>query len=219
MPVVTRNAPSLVAEGEYKGQCRKVQQEWSKPRKLPDGTITKSHPVFKMPLHLPDGKMVIHRLHLTENTGDLVVQACKSGGLEIPDPDEHKPFVLGADDLEGRVFHFGIVHTEWNGIKRAEVKFHVESYALQVNPALEKVSFPNEAPRGVMLRPAPDSAPPKPEPRSEAAGSGASQPSIPPQPQAPATDTKSELETLSQEEFQQALEYAKKLRQQKPEGK
>jgi hypothetical protein len=210
MPVVTRNVPSLVAEGEYKGQCRKVQQEWSKPRKLPDGTMTKSHPVFKMPLHLPDGKMVIHRLHLTENTEELVVQACKSGGLEIPDG----PFELGTDDLEGRIFHFCVVHTEWNGIKRAEVNFHAESYALQVNPALEKVGFPNEAPRGVMLRSAPGSAP-KSEPPPKAAGSGASQPSTPSQPSDSTEASLEELGTLTEKEFAEALAYAKKLREKK----
>ena len=81
--------------------------------------MTKSHPVFKMPLHRPDGRVVVHRLHITEKTGELVAQACKSGGLEVP----KEPFVLGADDLENRVFHFSVSHEEFNGVQKAEVRF------------------------------------------------------------------------------------------------
>jgi hypothetical protein len=137
----------------------------------------------------------------------------KPGGLEIPDGE----FVLVTDDFENRVFHFSVSHEEFNGIKRAAVRFHAESYALQINPGLQNVSFPNEAPRGIILRSAQSSTPSK-EPPPEASGSTAPKP--PPSPQPPASDAAKitsnpmeELETLSEEEFKEALEYAKKLRE------
>ena len=156
-------------------------------------------------------------MHITENTGDMVAQACKSGGLEIPEG----PFLLNADDMENRVFFFGVTHEEWNGMKKAAVKFHVKSWACQVNPALETVTFPNEAPRGVSLR-STGTATPKTEPPPEASGPVAGQPSTPPAPPVadaaklaanPPKASIEELGTLSPEEFKEALEYAKKLRE------
>ena len=135
-----------------------------------------------------------------------MAQACKSGGLEIPDG----PFVLVADDLENRVFHFSVSHEEFNGIKRAAVRFHAESYALQIDPSLENVSFPNEAPRGVHLRSAT-------QPSPEAVGGVAPKEPAPTPPSAPeATELPAEgLETLTDAEFAEALAYAKKLREKK----
>ena len=40
-----------------------------------------------------------------------------------------------------------------------------ESYALQIDPGLQNVRFPNEAPRGVALKPAAPPTPPEPSTR------------------------------------------------------
>jgi hypothetical protein len=209
MPII-KPGPGLLPEGEYVAQARKVQQEWSKSRTLPDGSKTQSHPVFKIPLHLPDGRQIIHRAHVTENTGDLIKQLCKSGALGIPEGE----FILQPDDLERRKFYFVVKHVDYNGQKVASVNFHTEVYALQVNPALEGVSFPNEAPRGIMLRSATPPVTPPTEP-PEASGSVTPKP---PQPSVsdaakiasnPMKASIEELESLSEEEFKEALEYAK----------
>ena len=102
-------------------------------------------------------------------------------------------------------------HVDYNGAKLANVHFHTETYAVQVNPALKNVSFPNEAPRGIPLRSA--KPPVKSEPPSEASGSTA--PKSPSSKKPPAFDAVNPtysmegMETLSDEELQQAIESRK----------
>ncbi len=207
MPIIKRTT-SLLPESEYVAQARQVQMEWSKPRTLPDGTKTESHPVFKIPLHLPDGRQIVTRVHVTENTGGILEQVCKSGELLVPEGE----FVLTSDDLERRRFYFGIVHRDYNGQRVADVKFHSPAYSVQVNPSLEHVSFLNEAERGTILKSA-GSPNPQTEPPPEVSGvAQAPQPPVQP-PVAGASKTSiEELESLSPEEVRSALDYARKLR-------
>ena len=156
MPTIKKTAP-LLSEGEYCGQARRVTMEWSKPKVNPDGSKTEPYQLFRIPLHIPGCQVITTIARVLDSTGWVFANICKSRDLVPPEGDE---FVLTADDLENRKFFFGVVHTEYNGQKRAEVKFHAQTYAEQVNPALKGVTFPNEAPRGVQLR----SATPSPAP-------------------------------------------------------
>ena len=156
-----------------------------------------------------------------ETTAWIWDQACKSGEMIPPDGEE---FRIAPDDLENRVFYFGITHREYNGVTRAEVKFHTKAYAIQQNPALEKVTFPNEAPRPIYLPAATPPAKPQSEPaRTEpppAASAPPTQPAVAATP--PGSDSTAEppsanaaLAGLSEDEFREALAYAQHLRTQK----
>jgi hypothetical protein len=216
MPIIKRQQP-LPPEGEYCGQARRVTQEWSKPKPLPNGTTPEPVQIFRVPLWLPDGKSVVAYLRVMDSTGWVWANACRSGEMIPPESEE---FRISADDFENRKFYFGIKHTEYNGIPRAEVKFHTRSYAIQVNPALEQVSFPNEAPRPIYLQPAtptaglPQAATPSQEP--DDAASQASADSGPPTP--PDSGAKEQpgsgitpLDGISEDEFREAIAYAKRL--------
>ena len=122
--------------------------EWSKPKSLPDGTKTESHPAFKIPLHLPDGRQITARVHVTPNTGDIIKGMCRSGGIGFPEGE----FILQPDDLERVRFFIQIVHEEFGGAKVAKVRFNQASYIIGLNPALEGITFPNEPPRGGTLQ-------------------------------------------------------------------
>ena len=198
MPVIKKTAP-LLPEGEYVGQARKVSLEWSKPKPLPNGKKSESVQMFKIPLHLPDGKSITAFARVTEDTGWVFETI-----IVAPEGEE---FVLTPDDLEGRRFYFGVKHEQWNGATLANVRFHTKTWACQINPALEGVSFPNEAPRGVSLRAAKPSVPAN-EPPPEAGSTAAKDP---PPPQPPASETR-KLDDLSDEEFREALAHINELR-------
>jgi hypothetical protein len=206
MPTIRKIAP-LLPEGEYAAQALKVGLEWSKPKPLPNGGKSESVQMFRIPLRLPDGRMITKFVRVTEQTGWVFESILKSGELVAPEGEE---FVLTPDDLEGRRFYFGVKHEQWNGATVANVRFHSKTYACQLNPALEGVTFPNEAPRGVPLRAATPSIPSKEQPPE--AGSTAPQDPLPPP--RPAGESKG-LDDLSEEEFQQAIDYAKQLRAKK----
>jgi hypothetical protein len=210
MPVIKRTAP-LLPEGEYCGQARKVSLEWSKPKLLPNGGKSESVQMFKIPLHLPDGKSITTFLRVTEDMGWKFESLLKSGELIPPDDEE---YALTPDDIEGRRFYFGVKHEPWNGTTVANVRFHTKPYACQINPALEGISFPNEAPRGVALRAAKPQAPSN-EPPPEASGVAATKSPEPPQSHATGSDPLAGLGTLSDEEFEDALRNARKLREEK----
>ena len=148
MPTIKRQAP-LLPEGEYCGQARKVTMEWSKPKPQADGTKSESVQIFRIPLHIPGGQIITTFARVMDSTGWVFEQICKSGDLILPEGEE---FVITADDLENRRFYFGVQHTTYKGMPVANVKFHTKTYACEVNPALENVSFPNEAPRGITMR-------------------------------------------------------------------
>jgi hypothetical protein len=214
MPII-KPGPGLPSEGPGVGQARQVTMEWSKSRSLPDGTKTESHPVFKLPLHLHDGRQIIARVHVTKNTGDIIIGVCHSGGLEVPKGE----FILQPDDLESRKFYIQIMHEEYNGAKVAKVRFNAPLYIIGLNPALESVTFPNEAPRGVTLKSVgtPSVPPSSEEPPPQASTTAPKEPTLP-QPsisaaaKLPSDQMKASIEELSEAEFQQALEHAKKLR-------
>ena len=204
MPTIRRSAP-LTPEGEYVGQATGVSQAWSKPKINPDGSKSESYQMFKIPLRIPGGQFVTTFARVTENTGWVFEQICKSGELILPDGAE---FVITADDLERRRFYFGVRHKEYNGTKIADIRFHTKTYACEVNPSLENVTFPNEAPRGVTLRSAASPASPPPE-----ASTRISEPSI--KPSGTGSSPIGDLETLSDDDFAQAIEHAKELRRKK----
>jgi hypothetical protein len=216
MPIIKRQAP-LLGEGEYVGQAKKVTLEWSKPKSKPDGTKSESVPVFRIPLHTHNGGQITTFARVLDTTGWVFEQIVKSGELIPPDSEE---FVITPDDLEGRRFYFGVKHVDYNGAKIANVHFHTQTYACQVNPALENVTFSNEAPRGIPLRSA---APPKPSTQPPETPE-ATAPKSPTLPQPPASDeaevppgafSMEGMETLSDEEFQQAIDYTKQQRAKK----
>ncbi|SRR5258708_3641476 len=149
MPVIKRTAP-LLPEGEYVGQARKVNMEWSKPKRNPDGTMTAAVPVFRIPLHTHDGRSITTFARVMDSTGWVWEQMAKSGEMEFP---EGREFVVNVDDLENRVFYFGVNHQTYNGAPIANVRFHAKSYAVQQNPSLATVSFPNAAPPTVLRKP------------------------------------------------------------------
>jgi hypothetical protein len=149
-----------------------------KPKTNADGSKSEPYQMFRIPLRIPGGQTITTFARVTENTGWVFEQICKSGDLIIPEGEE---FVITADDLERRKFYFGVKHVDYNGQKIANVYFHTKTYACQLNPTLENVSFPNEAPRGVTLRSANPSTPPT-DPPPEASGSTAPKPPPSPQP-------------------------------------
>ena len=106
------------------------------------------------------------------------------------------------------MFHFSVSHEEFNGVQKAEVRFHAESYALQIDPGLQNVKFPNEAPRGVALKPAAPPTPPEPPP--EASGPVASTPPVPPASDAIQAPI-GKPEDISDEEFAEAIRIAKQI--------
>jgi hypothetical protein len=207
MPVIKRTAP-LLPEGEYVGQAIGVSQVWSKPKTNADGSTSKPYQMFKIPLKIPGGQSITTFARVLPSTGWIFEQIAKSGDLIVPEGEE---FIVTTDDLERRKLYFGVRHTDYNGQKLANVNFHTKVYACQVNPSLENVSFPNEAPRGVHLRSAS-------QPPPEAAGPVAPKEPAPVRPSAPveATELPTEgLETLTDAEFPEALAYAKKRREKK----
>jgi hypothetical protein len=221
MPTIKLHQQPLLPQAEYCGQARKVTQEWSKPKPKPDGTLPESHMIFRVPLWLPDGRSVTTLLRVMDNTGWVWGQACKSGEM-IPQGEEVQ---FTPDDFENRVFYFGIEHREYNGIPRAEVKFHAKAYAIQVNPALEGVSFPNAAPRPIYLKSAvsagPESSPQPPREPLAAPSPPANSnppPPLPSSPPPPASEAKEQPaggngvpEGITEDEFREALAYAKRL--------
>jgi hypothetical protein len=211
MPTIKlRQQQPLPPEGEHIGQARKVISSWSKPKPRPDGTTPESVQVFEVPLHLPSGKIVKAFLRVQDSCGWIWEQACKSGEM-IPEGEEVR---FTPDDFENRVFYFGIEHREYMGVTRADVKFHAKAYALQSNPALADVKFPNEAPKPIYLKAVSDSSPPPAAPSASAA------PVTPPPPAPPVSEANGipmtdPMEGISEDEFRQALEAARKLRKDK----
>jgi hypothetical protein len=231
MPIIKLHQQPLLPEGEYCGQAHRVVQEWTKPRPRPDGTTPEPVQLFRVPLWIPGGKSVTAFLRVTEASSWVWEAACRSGEI-IPQTDE---FRISPDDFENRRFYFGITHREYNGVTRAEVRFHTPSYAIRVNPALEHVTFPNEAPRPLRLQavtptgltantlPSPEPsevAPPKADSGSPAPSPIPSSASTPPLSSIPPVSEVKEPpvlngvppEGITAEEFREALEYAQQRR-------
>jgi hypothetical protein len=202
MPVIKKSAP-LMPEGEYVGQARKVSQGFVKAKNGEEIAI------FRVPLHTIDGKVITPVIRVTDSTGWVFDQLCKSGNMSLPDTGED--YQITCDDLERRVFYFGVVHNKGDdGRTFANVKFHARSYALQQNPALAGITFPLAA-SPVTLRPA-----------STQASSPAEAATVPPPPSAVApSSVPADAENeggISPEEFAQAVAYARSLKTKKQEA-
>jgi hypothetical protein len=222
MPIIKKQAP-LLEEGEYAGQARKVTQEYTKPKINADGTKSEPICIFKIPLHTHNGKVITAFARVMESTGWVFEQMCKSGNMTPPDAAES--FQISCDDLENRIFHFGVEHNKLaDGRTVANVKFHSRNYAVQQNPTLSTVSFPNAAPP-ITLRPGSSSAPPAPPPPQAPpeASSGQAAKVTPPLTAPAPGEAKPmpvddpDLSGMTEEELREALEYAKSLRKAKAE--
>jgi hypothetical protein len=216
MPVIKRQAP-LLEEGEYAGQARKVTQEYTKPKINADGTKSEPIAIFRIPLHTHNGKQITTFARVMESTGWVFEQMCKSGNMTPPDGAE---FTISCDDLENRVFYFAVEHNKLaDGRTVANVKFHTKTYAIQQNPQLAAVTFPNAAP-SITLRPAPSSAPPAPPEAESGEAAKVTPPPTAPAPgeAKPMSADDPDLSGMTEEEFREALEYAKSLRKAKAES-
>jgi hypothetical protein len=156
-------------------------------------------------------------VYVTDNTGWAFENISKSGDLTLPDGE----FTITTDDLERRRFYINLTHGEFNNQKVAKVSFVTQGWAEQQNPSIVGITFPNEAPRPVELKPA-TSPTPLSQPPPGASGLTAPKPPTSPQPLVsdaakiasnPMKASIEELESFSEKEFKEALEYAKKLRE------
>jgi hypothetical protein len=197
----------LLPEGEYIGQALKVTQEYSK---------TSGITLFRIPLHLSDGRTITTIARVTEQTAFVFDQLCKSGNISLP--EDGSDFQITPDDIERRVFYFGVQHNRGaDGRTFANVRFHTRNYAIQQNPALASVTFPTAAPP-ITLRSAPASSQQDPPSEGEAAPAKVVPPAPAPSPESGASKNipaAEDLEGISPEEFAQALEAAKALKKRK----
>ena len=69
MPTIKRNAP-LTPEGEYVGQALKVSQGFVKTK------AGEEIPIFRLPLHMPDGKIITPVIRVTDSTGWVFGTSC-----------------------------------------------------------------------------------------------------------------------------------------------
>jgi hypothetical protein len=212
MPIIKRSVP-LLPEGEYCGQARQVTQAFIKPNTLKIDASGETIPAFKIPLHLPDRRVIATVARVTNNTLFVFDQLFKSGAISLPDGEGD--FQLTRDDLENRVFYFGVVHNKGpDGRIFANVRFHARSYAIQQNPALANVSFPNAAPPITLrLVPAKPASEPPEAPASSSAKIAAPD-GVRSQGAAQALPLDEEDE-LTEEEYRSAIEAAKALKRPK----
>jgi hypothetical protein len=192
MPVVKRSAP-LIEEGEYCGQIRRVKQDYVK---------TTGTTIFRVPLHLPDGRSIQTVVRFQDNTLFVIEHLVKSTGLLLP--EDGSDYQLTPDDLENLVAYFSVQHAKLDdGRVVANVRFHAKNYALQQNPDLASVRFPN-APSVRRLR-AVEKVEQPPPPESSP---------VRPQPDSGATPGEKSGE-LTPAEYQEALAYAQRLRKER----
>jgi hypothetical protein len=207
MPLIKRQAPSLLPEAEYCGQFRQVGVAYVKDTDTVEYTL---------PIHLPDKGMIITRYRVLPNNSFVFENICKSCGISLePGETEEAAYQLNGDDMENRRCFFQVVHVVLpDGRKVANVKFHAPSYATRINPSLAGISFPNEPPP-ITLRPV--VMPVNTTPALATAPQTAATPapsSKAPDPPAPET-AEDDLQGITDAEMQEALEYARKLRAQK----
>jgi hypothetical protein len=195
MPTIKRSAP-LLEEGEYCGQIRRVKQDYVKST----GTT-----IFRVPLHLPDGRSIQTVIRFQDNTLFVIDQLIKSTGLLLP--DDGSDYQLTPDDLENMVAYFAVQHAQLvDGRTVANCRFHSKSYAIAQNPDLAAVKFPNTPPvrrlRAVEKMEEPPTvekaAPPEAEP-----------------PQVAAQPARDDLGELTPAEYEEALAYAQRLRKER----
>jgi hypothetical protein len=188
---------------------------WVQPKA--GSKIKEPYQAFKGTLQLYTGEKVPVSVPLLEQTAFMIRNLCRSAELIIP--EDGSEFILTGDDLENCRVFVGIKHEDYNGRTVARVAFHTETYAIQVDPSLEKITFPGEAPRGVKLKavtPSSEEAPKDPPADPPAT------PAIPKVPTQPAGSDSTPLDlndlgTISDEEFEEAIRNAREQRAKKDE--
>jgi hypothetical protein len=201
MPVVHINRTPPIPEGEYAGILTKVSS----------GYTQKTNDLrFTYDIKMKDGRVIKDALYFGEKVTWRIEQLAKSANLILPENYQETGFVLTPDDLEGRVIYFGVKYNPGeNGRVYQNVNFHAVSYALQQNPALAGM-YPPQEPRHLRAA-SPEDRPP------ESGGTTAAVSPPPTTPAAPASSAgpgvaEAEDDTLSPEEYAQALEQARKNR-------
>jgi hypothetical protein len=212
MPVIKKQTqPPLPPPGESVGILKQMSCVWVTPK--PGSKIKEPYQAFKGTLQLYTGEKVPVSIGLLEQTAFMIRNLCRSAELLVP--EDGSEFILTCDDLENCRVFVGIKHEDYNGRTVARIAFHTESYATQVNPSLGSVTFPGEAPRGTRLTAVARSSeePPKEPPADPPAA-----PAIPKTPVEPAgsgSTSFSDLGTISDEEFEEAIRNAREQRTKK----
>jgi hypothetical protein len=199
MPVVRINVTPPTPEGEYAGVLTKVSS----------GYTQKTNELrFTYDIKMKDGRVIKDALYFGEKVGWRIVQLAKSADLVLPENYETLGIIITTDDLEGRTVYFGVKHNPGeNGRMFTNINYHAMSYAIQQNPTLAGM-YPPQTPRHLRAAP-PEDLPPE--------SGGTTAPVSPPPPVTPVPAAKpgvveAEEDTLTPEEFAQALEQAKKNR-------
>jgi hypothetical protein len=130
MPTFKRQLQQpLPAKGENTAIIIGADQETTKK-----GTVR-----LRVPLHFSDGKIFTTTVPFLEEY-NFVEELALSAGLQFPDEGDPQ---ISCDDLERLQVYFGIEHKEGkDGRVYANVRFHQKAYAIQQNPALANVKFP-----------------------------------------------------------------------------
>jgi hypothetical protein len=130
MPTFKKQIP-LTPEGEYTGIIIGAGQETAK-----NGTVR-----FTLPIHTAEGRVIRALVPFMEEYPGFVQNLVKSAGLEMPEDGTETQ--ITPDDLERLQVWFGVVHTAGkDGRTYANVRFHQRAWAIKVNPALERITFP-----------------------------------------------------------------------------
>jgi hypothetical protein len=191
MPTVHIIRTPPIPEGEYAGTLTNVNSGF---------TQQTNEARFTYNIKMKDGRVIRDTLYFRETVNWRIENLAKSANLILPENHEETGFILTPDDLEGRVVYFGVKHNHGeNGRVFQNVNFHTLAFAIQQNSALAGM-YPPQAP--LHLRAAsPDESP------LQSDGTTAPLSSPPPAPVAEADD-----DTLTPEEFAQALEQARRKR-------
>jgi hypothetical protein len=130
MPTFKRQLQQpLTPEGEYTGIIIGAGQETN-------NDIIR----FRLPIRLPDGKIITTTVPFLDAYPDLVQKFVQSAGLQLPDNGDPQ---ISCDDIERLQVWFAVKHKEGkDGRTYANVLFHPKSYAIRQNPSLAAVKFP-----------------------------------------------------------------------------
>ena len=129
----------LPNQGIYLSQILKAEDRLSRERNR----------TIKLSLRsIPDGFWFNYYLTFSEKAEGLVTAFCHRVIPELLLPDDFEAeFILTADDCLHRLLYVDIVHGEWNGEPRAEVKAILkQAQALAKAPHLEKIQHPANLP-------------------------------------------------------------------------
>jgi hypothetical protein len=204
MPVVHINKTPPLPEGEYAGVLTKVSS----------GYTQKTNDLrFTFEIRMKDGRILRDALYFREKVAFRIEQIAKSAELTLPEGYEETGFIITTDDLEGRVVYFGVKHNSVDGRTFINVNYHTLAFAVQQNPGLAGM-YPLQAPRHLRAA-SPEDRPPE-----------TGEKTISPPPAAPVTSeaatgpeiTETAEDTLTPEEFAQAVEAARALKRKKVDG-